>query len=89
MASPPLVANASDPPSHTARDEALPTVNASLNATCGACLLTGYVFMRRRRIQLHRRFMLAACFASLVFLALYVLNHVLRHGIVTHFISGT
>ena len=65
--------------------EVLPAVNATLNATSGACLLTGYVFMRRRQIQLHRRFMLVACFASLVFLALYVTNHVLRHGIVTHF----
>jgi len=63
----------------------LPPVNASLNATSGACLLTGYLFMRRRRIQMHRRFMLAACWASLVFLALYVLNHTLRRGVVTHF----
>ena len=65
--------------------EVLPAVNASLNATCGVCLLTGYVFMRRRRIQLHRRFMIAACIASLVFLAFYILNHYLRHGIVTRF----
>ena len=65
--------------------EVLPAVNASLNASSGLCLLTGYVFMKRRQIQLHRRFMLAACFASLVFLAFYVLNHVLRHGVVTHF----
>src|SRR5262245_29255691 len=65
--------------------DVLPAVNASLNATSGACLLTGYVFMRRRRIALHRRFMLAACWASIVFLACYVLNHYLRHGVVTHF----
>src|SRR4051794_9096287 len=37
--------------------EVLPAVNATLNATSGACLLTGYVLMRRRRIKLHRRFM--------------------------------
>jgi putative membrane protein len=65
--------------------DVLPAVNASLNATSGACLLTGYVFMRRRRIALHRRFMLAACWASIVFLACYVLNHYLRQGIVTRF----
>src|SRR3982751_1625805 len=65
--------------------EVLPAVNASLNATCGVCLMTGYVFMKRHQIALHRRFMLAACIASLVFLVLYVLNHILRHGIVTHF----
>ena len=65
--------------------EVLPAVNASLNATCGACLLIGYVFMKRHQIPLHRRFMLAASFASLVFLCCYVLNHVLRHGVVTRF----
>ena len=65
--------------------EVLPAVNASLNATSGACLFTGYVFMKRHQIQLHRRFMLAACFASLVFLGFYVLNHILRHGVVTRF----
>src|SRR5262245_13361910 len=65
--------------------EVLPAVNASLNATCGACLLTGFILMKRRRIQLHRRFMLAACWVSLVFLACYVLNHTLRHGVVTRF----
>ncbi|MEK6372887.1 MAG: DUF420 domain-containing protein [Acidobacteriota bacterium] len=65
--------------------DVLPAVNASLNATCGACLMTGYVFMRRRQIQLHRRFMLLACILAVVFLACYVLNHVLRQGMVTHF----
>ena len=65
--------------------EVLPAVNASLNATSGACLLTGYVFMRRRQIWLHRRFMLTACVVAVVFLACYVLNHVLRHGVVTRF----
>ena len=65
--------------------DVLPAVNASLNATCGACLMTGYVFMRRRQIQLHRRFMLMACIVAIVFLASYILNHVLRQGIVTRF----
>ncbi len=65
--------------------QVLPVVNASLNASSGALLLTGYVFMRRRQIVWHRRFMLAACWASLVFLACYVLNHTLRHGVVTRF----
>jgi putative membrane protein len=67
---------------------ALPAVNASLNALSGILLLTGYIFMRRRRIQLHKRFMLAACCSSLLFLVLYVTNHYLRHGIVTKF-TGT
>ena len=32
--------------------------------------------------------MLAASVTSLIFLACYVLNHILRHGVVTHF-TGT
>ena len=66
----------------------LPAINASLNATSGVCLLIAYVLIRRKKVQLHRRFMLAACTASLVFLACYVLNHYLRHGVVTRF-TGT
>ena len=66
----------------------LPAVNASLNAASGVCLLIAYVLIRRKKIRLHKRFMLAACTASLVFLACYVLNHYLRHGVVTRF-TGT
>jgi uncharacterized membrane protein YozB (DUF420 family) len=66
----------------------LPAINATLNATSGICLLIAYVLIKQRRIQPHKRFMLAACSASLLFLALYVTNHYLRHGIVTHF-TGT
>jgi len=63
----------------------LPAINASLNATCGICLFIGWRLIKQKKIALHKRFMLAACTASLVFLALYVLNHYLRHGIVTKF----
>jgi len=63
----------------------LPAINASLNATSGICLFIGWLLIRRKKIALHRRFMLAACFASLLFLALYVTNHYLRHGLVTKF----
>lgn len=66
----------------------LPALNATLNATSGVCLLIAYVFIRKRQIARHRRFMLAACTASLLFLVFYVLNHYLRHGVVTHF-QGT
>jgi putative membrane protein len=65
--------------------DVMPEVNASLNATSGVLLLIGYVLIRQRKIQLHRRFMIAACITSLVFLACYVLNHVLRHGVVSRF----
>jgi uncharacterized membrane protein YozB (DUF420 family) len=66
----------------------LPAVNASLNATSGICLFIGWRLIKQRRIAAHRRFMLAACTASLVFLALYVLNHYLRHGVVTKFTAA-
>jgi putative membrane protein len=68
--------------------EVLPAINATLNATSGVLLLIAYILIKRKRIALHRRFMLAACFTSLAFLCCYVLNHYLRHGVVTHF-TGT
>jgi putative membrane protein len=66
----------------------LPAVNASLNALSGVFLVIAYVHIRAKRIRQHKRFMLAACITSLLFLACYVTNHYLRHGIVTRF-TGT
>ena len=63
----------------------LPLLNAILNASAGVLLLIAYVFIRRKNITMHRRFMLAACSASLLFLVGYVTNHYLRHGVVTRF----
>ncbi|HUP59777.1 MAG TPA: DUF420 domain-containing protein [Thermoanaerobaculia bacterium] len=65
-----------------------PPLNASLNALSGVWLLTAYVLIRKKRIQAHRRFMLAACFTSLAFLACYVTYHYLKGGVVTRF-AGT
>jgi putative membrane protein len=65
-----------------------PAWNASLNALSGVLLLIGYVLIRRKNITWHKRFMLAACTTSLLFLASYVTYHVMRHGIVTRF-AGT
>lgn len=65
--------------------EVLPSINASLNALSGVFLLTAYVLIRKKRIDAHRRFMLAACATSVIFLVCYVLNHVLRQGVVTRF----
>jgi uncharacterized membrane protein YozB (DUF420 family) len=53
----------------------LPAVNASLNALSGVLLLCGYALMRQRRIELHRRFMIAAFAASSLFLICYVIYH--------------
>jgi uncharacterized membrane protein YozB (DUF420 family) len=68
--------------------DVMPQVNASLNALSGVLILIGYILIRRKRIAMHRRFMIAACITSAVFLVCYVLNHLLRHGVVTRF-QGT
>jgi putative membrane protein len=68
--------------------QALPAINATLNATSGVLLLIAYILIKQKRIAPHRRFMLAACYTSLLFLCCYVLNHYLRHGVVTRF-KGT
>ena len=68
--------------------QALPAINATLNATSGVLLLTAYILIKQKRIAQHRRFMLAACYTSIAFLCCYVLNHYLRHGVVTRF-KGT
>ena len=62
----------------------LPAVNASLNAACTVLLLTGYFFIRRRKIVYHRACMVAAFVCSTVFLILYLYFHfhagVIRFG---------
>ena len=65
-----------------------PAVNASLNALAGLFLVIAYVLIRRGRIDAHRRFMLAACASSVLFLVSYVTYHTLRGGVVTKF-AGT
>ena len=53
----------------------LPAVNASLNAVSGVLLLCGYTLMRLRRIDLHRKFMIAAFAVSSLFLICYLVYH--------------
>jgi uncharacterized membrane protein YozB (DUF420 family) len=53
----------------------LPAVNATLNAIAAVLLLCGYVMIRRRRIETHRKFMLAAFATSALFLVSYVVYH--------------
>jgi len=52
--------------------EALPTVNAALNATSACALFAGYWAIRTRRIALHWKFMAAAFTASSLFLVGYL-----------------
>ena len=53
----------------------LPAVNATLNGVSAVLLATGYVFIRRRRIDAHRRCMLAAFATSTLFLVSYLVYH--------------
>jgi len=53
----------------------LPAVNATLNALSGVLLVTGYGLMRARRIEQHRKCMIAAFAASCLFLISYVVYH--------------
>ena len=66
--------------------DALALLNASLNATSAVALAFGWVFVRTRRIRLHRRAMLTALTASAVFLVFY-LTRVAFTG--THRFAGT
>jgi uncharacterized membrane protein YozB (DUF420 family) len=53
----------------------LPAVNATLNAISGVLLVVGYFLIRARRIQQHRRCMLAAFAVSSLFLVCYLIYH--------------
>jgi len=53
----------------------LPTVNAALNATAAVLLVWGYLLIRRKRVQMHRKVMLTAFATSSLFLICYIVYH--------------
>jgi putative membrane protein len=53
----------------------LPAVNATLNAISGALLIIAYALIRARRIEPHRRVMIAAFATSSLFLICYLVYH--------------
>ncbi len=53
----------------------LPTLNAALNATSAALLVSGFLFIRRKRVASHRACMIAAFVCSTIFLLSYVYYH--------------
>ena len=53
----------------------LPAVNATLNAVSAVLLVAGYLLIRQRRIDEHRRIMLAAFATSTMFLISYLVYH--------------
>lgn len=56
-----------------------PSINASLNALSAVFLLLGYGYIRAGRQEAHKKSMLAACTASLLFLTCYLYYH-FHHG---------
>ena len=53
----------------------LPSVNAAFNAGSAFCLLLGWFLIRRRRIQAHKKAMLAAFGFSVAFFVGYLVHH--------------
>jgi uncharacterized membrane protein YozB (DUF420 family) len=53
----------------------LPTLNAILNGTAAVLLLWGFLLIRKRRIQEHRKVMIAAFSVSVAFLISYLVYH--------------
>src|SRR6185295_10772738 len=61
-----------------------PTINASLNLTAAIFLMLGFKAIKARNVNLHRRHMITALCASVLFLICYVSYHYI-HGTVTRY----
>lgn len=57
----------------------LPAVNATLNSTASVLITAGWVAIKKKRVELHKKLMLAAVAVSALFLASYLTHHYL-HG---------
>jgi putative membrane protein len=53
----------------------LPALNAALNGMSAAFLIAGFILIKQRRWQLHKRCMLGALTSSALFLTSYVIYH--------------
>lgn len=53
---------------------ALPPINAGLNATSAALLITAYVFVKRRSYRVHASLTISAFIVSSLFLSLYLFH---------------
>ena len=58
----------------------LPTINAILNLTTTVLLVVAYVFIRQKKISLHKNTMLTAFSTSALFLVTYVIYHWFKSG---------
>src|SRR6187402_2807801 len=57
----------------------MPAINATFNALSAACLVAGYVAIRKKRIAVHRLLMVSAFASSALFLVGYLTYHYV-HG---------
>jgi uncharacterized membrane protein YozB (DUF420 family) len=57
----------------------LPVVNATLNGIATVLLICGYVAIRQRKVELHKRFMISAFVVSCLFLVCYLVYHYTAH----------
>jgi uncharacterized membrane protein YozB (DUF420 family) len=62
----------------------LPAVDAILNAIAAVLLVIGFLLIRRKRIQAHRRVMLTAFGVSVLFLICYLVHHALAGIVYDH-----
>ena len=53
----------------------LPALNATLNALSGTCLVFGFVAIRNKKPEVHKRFMITALVFSALFLVSYLIYH--------------
>jgi putative membrane protein len=66
----------------------LAAINASLNGLSAVLITIGWFLIKAQRTRPHIIAMSCALATSTLFLVGYVTNHILRHGIVTHFTAG-
>jgi uncharacterized membrane protein YozB (DUF420 family) len=62
-----------------------PTLNACLNGASAVLIGTGLYFIRTRRVEAHKRMMIAAFITSILFLISYLYYHLVLRAGVTHF----
>jgi putative membrane protein len=53
----------------------LPTLNASLNAVAATFLLLGYIAIKQKKEELHKKLMICALVVSAAFLTSYLIYH--------------
>jgi uncharacterized membrane protein YozB (DUF420 family) len=66
--------------------DSLPAVNAVLNGTAAVLLVIAFVLIKQRKIDAHRKVMIAAFTVSTLFLASYLIYH--AHAKIVYF-QGT